>query len=84
MATLTKTRKRKPLATGKLHLSYGMRLEINDSRHGPIISMYADEEDGKSYTLHLTNDELDAIVKMRDSSRGEFDAQDRRYGIKNG
>lgn len=77
MATLRKWRARKPLAESKVELSYGMRSEINDGRHGLQLTLYGDND--AIYVLHLTNDELDRAVKFRDASKGEFDEQDRRY-----
>ncbi|WLJ71216.1 hypothetical protein [Sphingomonas phage Birtae] len=75
MATLRKSGGRKPIATGKVSTSYGMRLDINEGARGVSLSMHGDNDD-RSYTLSLTDEELDRIVAYRNSCKPEFDAQD--------
>lgn len=63
MAHLSKDRARKPLATGKVTLSYGMNCDKNNGTHGIGFRMH--NEDGNAYTLQITNDELDKAILLR-------------------
>lgn len=76
MATVFKSGSRKPLATGKLQLSYGMRYDINEGVYGISIILFS--KDYRLYTFYLTDDELDATVAFRDQIRLETDEQDKR------
>jgi len=64
MASLIKRGGRKPLAVGPIQTSYGMRCDVNDGRYG--VQVIVATLEGPSYSLHLTNDEINAIVTMRD------------------
>lgn len=77
MAELRKSGGRKPIATGKVSTSYGMRLDVNEGARGVTISMFGDNDD-RSYSLHLTDEELDRIIAYRSGCKPEFDAQDAR------
>lgn len=76
MATLLRTRARKPLAEGRLSLSYGMRAEVHEGDDGMFVSIIGDGD--KVYTFAITNDELDRIIIFRDRSKPDFDAQRKR------
>lgn len=66
MATLMKRGGRKPLAIGKIDLSYGSRYDVNDGAYGVQVSVVNAEPCGHRYSLHLTNEEIDEIVRLRD------------------
>lgn len=71
-----RTRARKPLAEGRAQLSYGMNAAVNDGKHGLTCRLFGDDD--KSYSVCISNEELDRMVAFRDQSRPEFDAQDVR------
>lgn len=60
MATLTKLRARKPLFVGRLFISYGSRIDVNNGDGGIIINT-----NDEQYTLRLTDAELDRMVEYR-------------------
>lgn len=63
MGTFTKSGARKPLAAGKIGVSYGMRFDINEGQNGVTFGM--EGADGKRYSCHVTNAELDSAILTR-------------------
>lgn len=68
MAQLRKDGGRKPLADGRVTMSYGMRYDVHGGADGVTFRMF---DGDKSYSLQLTNAELDQAIKLRDRFRDE-------------
>lgn len=60
MATLLKARAHKPLAVNRAQFGYGSRKDVNDGAQGVTVYI-ADEDSNASYSLHLTDEEVERL-----------------------
>lgn len=61
MATLIKARARKRLAVNRPQFGYGSRIDVNEGKQGVTVYI-ADEDSNASYSLHLTDEEVDRLI----------------------
>lgn len=78
MATFTKSRARKNLACGPMTISVGMNASINEGKTGVTLACHGPDESNTVYRIHMTDEELDRVIKARAYLRNELATGDHR------